>query len=90
MAGTRDVLGHARYRVLHSLLALLTPIVLFANGAVARAGEREKDQLKFGFIKLTDMAPLAIAKEKFYFEDEGLQMLLDDSSAFALGSLQNP
>ena len=34
--------------------------------------EIEKPQLKFGFIKLTDMAPLAIAKEKGFFEDEGL------------------
>ena len=25
------------------------------------AGEPEKEELKFGFIKLTDMAPLAIA-----------------------------
>jgi len=32
----------------------------------------EKEELKFGFIKLTDMAPLAIAYEKGYFEDEGL------------------
>ena len=30
--------------------------------------ELEKDELKFGFIKLTDMAPLAIAYEKGYFE----------------------
>ena len=33
----------------------------------------EKDELKFGFIKLTDCAPLVIAKEKGFFEDEGLQ-----------------
>jgi len=32
----------------------------------------EKPQLTFGFIKLTDMAPLAIAKEKGFFEEEGL------------------
>ncbi|BAM04199.1 putative nitrate ABC transporter substrate binding protein [Phycisphaera mikurensis NBRC 102666] len=32
----------------------------------------EKDELKFGFIKLTDCAPIVIAKEKGYFEDEGL------------------
>ena len=32
----------------------------------------EKDELKFGFIKLTDMAPLAIAKELGFFEDEGI------------------
>ncbi|WP_309399204.1 CmpA/NrtA family ABC transporter substrate-binding protein [Cerasicoccus maritimus] len=33
----------------------------------------EKDELKFGFIKLTDCAPLVIAKEKGFFEDEGIQ-----------------
>lgn len=37
----------------------------------------EKDELKFGFIKLTDMAPLAIAYEKFFFEDEGLFVTLE-------------
>ena len=34
----------------------------------------QKDELKFGFIKLTDCAPIVIAKEKGYFEDEGLQV----------------
>ena len=34
----------------------------------------EKDELKFGFIKLTDCAPIVIAKEKGYFEDEGLSV----------------
>ncbi len=37
----------------------------------------EKEDLKFGFIKLTDMAPLAIAYEKGYFEDEGLYVTLE-------------
>ena len=37
----------------------------------------EKDELKFGFIKLTDMAPLAIAYEKGFFEDEGLFVTLE-------------
>ena len=37
----------------------------------------EKDELKLGFIKLTDMAPLAIAYEKGYFEDEGLFVTLE-------------
>ena len=32
----------------------------------------EKFELKLGFIKLTDCAPLVIAKELGYFEDEGL------------------
>jgi nitrate/nitrite transport system substrate-binding protein len=39
--------------------------------------EVEKPDLKFGFIKLTDMAPLAIAYEKFFFEDEGLYVTLE-------------
>ena len=34
----------------------------------------EKSELKFGFIKLTDCAPIVIAKEKGFFEDEGLQV----------------
>ncbi|GHE04998.1 hypothetical protein GCM10008024_34300 [Allgaiera indica] len=37
----------------------------------------EKPQLKLGFIKLTDMAPLAIAKERHFFEDEGLNVTLE-------------
>jgi nitrate/nitrite transport system substrate-binding protein len=37
----------------------------------------EKPQLKLGFIKLTDMAPLAIAYEKGYFADEGLSVTLE-------------
>ena len=40
-------------------------------------GEPEKDELRFGFIKLTDMAPLAVAYEKGYFEDEGLYVTLE-------------
>ena len=43
----------------------------------AQAVEPEKEELKFGFIKLTDMAPLAIAYEKGYFEDEGLYVVLE-------------
>jgi len=44
---------------------------------LAEVGEPEKEDLKFGFIKLTDMAPLAIAYEKGYFEDEGLYVTLE-------------
>ena len=36
--------------------------------------ELEKDSLKFGFIKLTDCAPIVIAKEKGFFDEEGLQV----------------
>ena len=39
--------------------------------------ELEKEELKFGFIKLTDMAPLAVAYEKGFFEDEGLYVTLE-------------
>ena len=48
-----------------------------SRGARAAALKLEKEQLKFGFIKLTDMAPLAIAYEKGYFEDEGLYVTLE-------------
>lgn len=44
--------------------------------AAAWAGQLdlEKSDLKFGFIKLTDCAPIVIAKEKGFFQDEGLQV----------------
>ncbi|EJL31305.1 CmpA/NrtA family ABC transporter substrate-binding protein [Novosphingobium sp. AP12] len=41
------------------------------------AGGVEKPSLKLGFIKLTDMAPLAIAKEKGFFAEEGLNVMLE-------------
>ena len=47
------------------------------TAAAAAVGEPEKEDLKFGFIKLTDMAPLAIAYERGYFEDEGLYVTLE-------------
>jgi nitrate/nitrite transport system substrate-binding protein len=37
----------------------------------------EKPELKFGFIKLTDCAPLVIAKELGYFDDEFLSVTLE-------------
>ena len=54
---------------------------LFAFGQAIAAGKSpEKEQLKLGFIKLTDMAPLAIAYEKGYFEDEGLYVTLESQA----------
>ncbi|QDU76225.1 Nitrate transport protein NrtA precursor [Bremerella volcania] len=41
---------------------------------VATLAAPEKNNLKLGFIKLTDCAPLVIAKEKGFFADEGLQV----------------
>jgi nitrate/nitrite transport system substrate-binding protein len=51
--------------------------MMTSPGLMAEIGEPEKDELKFGFIKLTDMAPLAVAYEKGYFEDEGLYVTLE-------------
>ncbi len=59
-------------------IAVSTMLVSFASvPAFAEMLDVEKDELKFGFIKLTDMAPLAIAYEKGYFEDEGLFVTLE-------------
>ncbi|UJQ94356.1 CmpA/NrtA family ABC transporter substrate-binding protein [Mariluticola halotolerans] len=60
--------------------ALVLSSVFLSVGTVFAQAEMldvEKDELKFGFIKLTDMAPLAIAYEKGYFEDEGLYVTLE-------------
>ncbi|MCW7545933.1 ABC transporter substrate-binding protein [Aurantimonas litoralis] len=51
--------------------------VLAASPASAGMLPVEKDELTFGFIKLTDMAPLAIAKEMHFFEDEGLYVTIE-------------
>lgn len=58
---------------------LLVTAVAASCGAPAHAAGKgpEKEQLRLGFIKLTDMAPLAIAYEKGYFEDEGLYVTLE-------------
>ena len=56
---------------------ILCSTILFASPSLAAALSPEKDELKLGFIKLTDMAPLAIAKEKGFFEDEGLFVTLE-------------
>ncbi|MEM8958220.1 MAG: CmpA/NrtA family ABC transporter substrate-binding protein [Pseudomonadota bacterium] len=56
--------------------ALLASVFLSAP-ALADMLDVEKDELTFGFIKLTDMAPLAVAYELGYFEDEGLFVTLE-------------
>ncbi|MGZ8184994.1 MAG: CmpA/NrtA family ABC transporter substrate-binding protein [Methylobacter sp.] len=55
--------------------AILTTLT-FASSVNADESP-EKDSLKLGFIKLTDMAPLAVAYEKGYFDDEGLSVQLE-------------
>ncbi len=55
----------------------IVPLFSIVISAQAEIGLPEKEDLKFGFIKLTDMAPLAVAYEKGYFEDEGLYVQLE-------------
>jgi len=66
--------------VIAPLRGVLYAAAIFAlswGSAQAEVGYPEKDELVFGFIKLTDMAPLAIAYERGYFEDEGLYVSLE-------------
>ncbi|QWF70075.1 ABC transporter substrate-binding protein [Methylomonas paludis] len=60
-----------------TLLTALAVTVLSVSSPAGAAGKLEKEDLKFGFIKLTDMAPLAVAAEKGFFEDEGLFVQLE-------------
>jgi len=59
------------------LSLMLAASTFLASAASAELLDLEKDELTFGFIKLTDMAPLAVAYEKGYFEDEGLFVTLE-------------
>lgn len=60
--------------ILHTCLTIITATALMKYSFCQ---EMEKDELKFGFIKLTDCASLVIAKEKFFFEEEGLYVTLE-------------
>ena len=58
------------------IASILAATAAMATPAIAQL-ELEKDELTFGFIKLTDMAPLAVAYEQGYFLDEGLFVTLE-------------
>lgn len=80
MSNTPSNFGLSRRRFLLSTAALGAAAVVstsIVSRAVAAPLKLEKDVVKLGFIKLTDMAPLAIAQEKGFFEDEGLQVQLE-------------
>ncbi|MCB1813413.1 MAG: ABC transporter substrate-binding protein, partial [Candidatus Competibacteraceae bacterium] len=64
---------------MRNTLTRFTAIIAMAGFTLSAGAveDLEKEDLKFGFIKLTDMAPLAIAYEKGYFEDEGLYVTLE-------------
>lgn len=68
--------SNARKKCAFLAIALLSCINSL-SAAETELLDVEKDELTFGFIKLTDMAPLAIAYEKGYFEDEGLFVTLE-------------
>lgn len=76
-------------RTIEIVRALFPPLFVFSGAVALLAGLSicssalaqdkillavEKSSLKFGFIKLTDCAPIVIAKEKGYFDEEGLQV----------------
>ena len=60
---------------MHKILLSLATTTALCSPAWAQ--DLERDELKFGFIKLTDMAPLAVAYEQGYFLDEGLFVTLE-------------
>ena len=66
------ILRLCAYASLTTLISIST-----LNAAETLPLDVEKDELKLGFIKLTDMAPLAVAYENSYFEDEGLFVTLE-------------
>jgi nitrate/nitrite transport system substrate-binding protein len=70
---------HLRATRRQAFIGAVAATAAFACPAVvrARSAKLEKDTLKLGFIKLTDMVPLAIAQEKGFFEDEGLLVSLE-------------
>lgn len=60
-----------------SLRVMVAMLAVAGGSQRAEAAALEKEELRIGFIKLTDMAPLAIAYEKGFFEDEGLFVKLE-------------
>ncbi len=64
-------------QTLSTLAASLVLLLGFSAPTPVEAADLEKEELKLGFIKLTDMAPLAVAYEKGFFEDEGLYVQLE-------------
>ncbi|WP_138422409.1 CmpA/NrtA family ABC transporter substrate-binding protein [Maritimibacter alexandrii] len=59
------------------LIVALAASTALTAPASAEMLDLEKDVLTFGFIKLTDMAPLAVAYEQGFFDDEGLFVTLE-------------
>ena len=75
MASSSRTLNRRRFTT--TALALAGASGLGLPALAQKAARPEKESLKFGFIKLTDCAPLVVAYEKGYFEDEGLNVSLE-------------
>ncbi len=65
------------FRITGAALGGVMALSLCMSPVSAEVGWPEKDDLRFGFIKLTDMVPLAVAYERGYFMDEGLFVELE-------------
>jgi nitrate/nitrite transport system substrate-binding protein len=76
-AGHRASTGLGRRRFVAAAGALVGAGSFGLPALAQKPGRPEKESLKFGFIKLTDCAPLVIAYEKHFFEDEGLNVNLE-------------
>ena len=70
-----------KYRVVGKALrggvGMIAAVLLSAAALMAEPLALEKSELKLGFIKLTDCVPLVIAKEKGFFEEEGLSVTVE-------------
>lgn len=74
--------GWTRRRLLRAAIGAVGASTALTTAAPIRRAwgasqKLERADLKFGFIKLTDCAPLVMAKERGYFEDEGLYVSLE-------------
>ena len=76
MIESQSLMSRRRKRGAALPLVMAALLCWIAPGA-ALAADLEKDELKFGFIKLTDCASLVIAKELGFFEDEDLFVTLE-------------
>jgi nitrate/nitrite transport system substrate-binding protein len=58
-------------------LSLVFASLLAGSASAEALPPPEKEELKLGFIKLTDCAPLVVAQEQGFFEEEGLFVTLE-------------
>ncbi len=72
-----NLTGNSLKKLVTALSTVTVAMTIGFSPSAVAVKNIEKDSLKFGFIKLTDMAPLAVAFEKGFFEDEGLYVQLE-------------